>query len=114
MTDLEKTIAIIFSGVDELSGPINTISKKLDSFSHNITAIGAPLDAAAMGILKIDAALVARPGGGLTYAFNESMKFESAVIELKKVLGDSSGVDIAIEEATRLSETYGESADSMM
>jgi len=38
MADLEKTIAIIFSGVDELSGPINTISRKLDNFSYNISA----------------------------------------------------------------------------
>ncbi len=28
MADLQKTIAIIFSGVDELSGPINKITSK--------------------------------------------------------------------------------------
>jgi|GEM_PF-7091928 len=36
MSDLEKTVAIIFSGVDELSGPINKMSKNLDSFGNDM------------------------------------------------------------------------------
>lgn len=114
MADLEKTIAIIFSGVDELSGPIGTIGGKLDTFSASVEAIASPLAAAADNVIKIDAALAAMAAGGLIYAFNASMKFESAVVELQKVLGDNSAVDSAVTEATRLSEVYGESATSIL
>ncbi len=114
MSDLEKTIAIIFSGVDELSGPIKEITSQLDGFSSNIEAMAAPLSGAADNVLKLDTALVAFAAGGLVYAFNESKNFENSVVELEKVLGDGAGVDAAIEDAIRLSDIYGQSATEIL
>ena len=114
MADLSKTIAIIFSGVDELSGPVKTITSKLNAFSTGVESIASPLAGAADNVLKLDAAITAMAAGGLVYAFNESMKFENAVIELKKVLGDGAGVDQAIADATRLSDIYGQSAGDIL
>jgi len=114
MADLKKIVQIIFSGVDEISAPVNTITNKLDGFSANVEAIAQPLGEAADGILKFDAAITALAAGGLLYAFNESKKFESAIIELKKVLGDGQGVDQAIDEATELSDIYGQSAQKIL
>lgn len=114
MADLSKTIAIIFSGVDELSGPINSITGSLDGFSANIEAIAAPLAGAADNVLKLDAAITALAFGGLVYSFNASKNFENSVIELQKVLGEGAGVDQAIADATRLSDIYGQSATDIL
>ncbi len=114
MSDLAKTIEIIFQGKDNLSGSLDKMSRNLKSFEGSLDNIGGPLDAAATSILKVDAALAAFAAGGITLALAKSIEFENATVEMKKVLGDGIGLETATQEATRLSEVYGESASSIL
>lgn len=114
MADITKTVSVLFQGTDDISDTIKRMGRNIDAFGDDIGDIGAPFADIAEKVLILDAALVALAAGGLLYAFNASSDFENSVIELKKVLGEGAGVDQAIEEATRLSEVYGESAESIL
>lgn len=111
---IQKTIEIIFAGDDRLSTVIKGVSRDFKAFSNELDSFGAPLDEAARNVLKLETALAAFVAGGLIVAFNESKNFENSVIELKKVLGGGVGVEAAIEDATRLSDIYGQSAADIL
>lgn len=66
MADLEKTVAIIFSGIDDLSGPLNSMSKKMDSFGNGLEDFGAPFADATEKILVMNAAIAAIAVAGIT------------------------------------------------
>jgi TP901 family phage tail tape measure protein len=114
MADLEKTVKILFLGEDQISKTITDIGSKVDVFSATIESIANPLAGVADGVIKTDAALAAMAIGGLAYAFTKSKDFESAVIELQKVLGDGESADAAIKSAKDLSNTYGQSATDIL
>ena len=115
MATVEKTVSILFSGDDQLSGKVKNIEKQFSSFAGNIGDITAPLAGMADNILKVDAALVALAVGGLVYAFSKSSEFESAVVELKKVLGDQpEALEAATKAAFDLSRQYGESSSAVL
>lgn len=115
MADVKKTIEIIFAGTDKVSGTIDTVSGNMSVFSDKVYAVAEPLSDVADNILKVNTALLALGAAGLTYAYIKSAEFESAVIELRKVLGDQPE---ALEEAKiaafKLSEQYGESSATVL
>lgn len=112
---VQKTIEIIFAGNDKVSGTIDTVSGGLSDFGGRVEAISGPLADLSDSILKIDAALLVLGAAGLTYAYAKAAEFESAVIELRKVLGDQPE---ALEEAKiaafELSAQYGESSAAIL
>jgi len=114
MADLNRTIAIIFNGEDNISAPMAKMEKKISSFSRNVSDSVAPLHAASTAILTLNAALAALAVGGLVLAFNASKDFESSTIELKKVLGEGMSTDEAVENAFKLSNAYGQSASDIL
>jgi TP901 family phage tail tape measure protein len=115
MADLEKTVSIIFSGVDDASKTINQVAKSLDSFSGGINKATQPLADLSSAVLKTEAALAALAAGGLAYAYAQSIKFEAATIDLKKVIGDEIGMlDEASEAALELSNQYGVASSSVL
>lgn len=108
MADLQKTVEIIFGGKNEISNTIGAIERDIDKMS-------APLANAAESILKLDAALAALAVGGFVYAYKKSVEFESSVVNLRKVVGDSpADMELAEKTAKKLSLTYGESAASIL
>lgn len=115
MADLKKTIEIIFNGVDNLGGTVSNIRSSLSGLETGIGTIADPLASVAEGILAADAALTALAAGGLAYAYNKSVEFESAQIELKKVMGDQpAAIDAASRAAIDLSNTYGQAATDIL
>lgn len=116
MADLQKTIEIIFGGVDRVSTVVTAIDRNVSQMASDIGAASAPLASLHDGLLKIDAAAAALAAGGLTLAYAKSIEFEGAVIELEKVLGEGElgGLEAARQAAVELSETYGESATEIL
>lgn len=105
----------MFEGTDNVSKVIDGISGKLDSFGAEVGRVTQPLADLAATVLKVEAALAALAVGGLVLAFNESKKFEAALLELQKVLGDESGrLDEAKQSAIGLSDQYGESSTKIV
>lgn len=124
MASVKKTIEVIFAGTDKMSGSIEGISGNLTnlgatvgdvtgslrSFDAAVMSVAEPLASAADTVLKFDAALAALAIGGLTYAFFKSKEYESAIIDLEKVMGESEKVTADLEsQFIQLSRTYGES-----
>jgi TP901 family phage tail tape measure protein len=115
MADLEKTVSVLFKGDDKISSTMQSISGNLGSFGNKIESSTQPLADMALAIEKIDVALLALAVGGLAYAYSKSIVFESASIDLQKVLGDQKNrIDEAEESAMALSDTYGESSTSVL
>ncbi len=115
MADLEKTVSIIFAGVDNLSGTASQINRSFSDLGGSISSVADPLAGIAESVLKAEAALAALAVGGLVVAFNASKNFESSMIELKKVVGDQPAVlDEAKAKALELSAVYGESASDIL
>lgn len=115
MADLEKTVSIIFSGVDDASKTINQVAKSLDSFSGGINKATQPLADLSSAVLKTEGALTALAVGGLAYAYAKSIQFEGATIELQKVIGDEIGLlDEAAAAALELSNQYGVSSSNVL
>ena len=88
MADLEKTIAIIFEGDDRVSKTVTGITKNFSKFDQAVQDVANPLAKLADNVLAADAALAALTVGGLVYATAKSIEFESATINLSKILGD--------------------------
>lgn len=115
MADLSKTVAIIFEGDDRVTKTIREIDGKFGNLSVAAENLAAPFAAAADAVLMVDAALVALAVGGLAYAYNRSVEFESAMVGLKKVAGDNAEVlEAARTSAFNLSNEYGESASRVL
>ena len=115
MADVLKEVKILFEGDDRVSKVITGISGNLDQFASRVQGATQPLADLAATALKAEAGLTALAVAGLAYAFNESKKFEGAVIELQKVLGDESGsLDEAKRNAFELSDAYGQSSESVL
>jgi len=115
MADLSKTVAIIFEGDDRVAKTLNELDTKFGALNTAVGSIAAPLASAADAVLKIDATLAALAIGGLAYAYKKSVEFETAMVGLKKVAGDSADtLDTARTTAFNLSAQYGESAAKVL
>jgi len=115
LADVQKTVAVIFRGDDEVSKTVNLIAGRMDRFGADLERIAQPMANAANLILKIDAALALLAVGGLVYAHRETVQFENAQVELQKVMGDQpEAIQAASEAALELSNTYGEAAADVL
>lgn len=115
MGDVEKTVKILFQGDDQVSSIVTGIADKMGSFGDIAGDIASPWAAVAENILAVDAALAAMAVGGLAYAFVKSTEFESAVIDLNKVLGENpTGLNAAADAAINLSNQYGKSSTEIL
>jgi TP901 family phage tail tape measure protein len=86
MSDLEKTIAIIFSGVDEVSDTTKKIGSSLDELGGNISAIADPLSNVGKGVLALEASFATLAGGAIALAVSESGKFNDSMAEVNTLL----------------------------
>lgn len=114
MADLQKTIDIIFQGYDKTGTALSSVGRNITSVSDKVEAIAQPFATIADYVLKADTALTALAGAGLVYAYNKSKDFESATIDLQKVLSDTSGMENAKEQALNLSNEYGIAATAIL
>lgn len=86
MTDLEKTVKIIFAGEDQVSKAINSVGKGLDSLSGNVVKATQPLADFTDSILKIDAVLATLAAGGLAFAVVSAGKFGDSFNEIATLI----------------------------
>lgn len=96
MADLERSVAIIFEGVDQMGAGVDSATKRLDSIVGSAQGVVDPIADATAGIVKFEAALIA--GGAAATAL--------AV----KMAGD---FDAQFKEATTLVDDTGESLDKL-
>lgn len=115
MAGVKKKISILFQGDDQLSKKIKKIEKNINGFSDSVQKITQPLADIATDVLKTDAVMNAFVAGGLTYAIKKSIEFETAIVSLKKILGEQADqIDIIGDKALSLANKYGQSSTSIV
>jgi len=115
MADLSRIIEIVFQGVDEVGGSVVSVSKGLDAVADKAQNVTQPLADVTSAIVKTETALAAAGAVFLGFAFNEAVKFESALLDLQKVLSESEGdVQQYIPRIEELSSTYGAAATNVI
>lgn len=105
MADLEKTVSILFKGVDEISSTMNSIGGGLTSFGSSLESATQPLADMAAMIEKIDAGLLIMAAGGMVAATNAAGEFETGMNLIHTLLRESpeeiEAFDAAIGEYAR-------------
>lgn len=115
MADKQKTVEIIFGGVDKTSGAISSVGRNLDSLAGRVGDMTGPLAGISDSILKLDAALAALGVAALAFATKEAVSFESALIDLQKVMSEGEGQAIDYADTfSNLSSRFGVDAGSII
>lgn len=115
MADLQRTLEIVFEGTDNVGGVVKGISGSVDKLAGSVGDITQPLADFTTGLLKVEGAIIAVGTAYSVYAFNSAKKFESAQIDLQKVLGDSAGDISQYDDLIfELSNTYGIAAADIL
>lgn len=110
-TNVSRKVAIIFEGDDRVSKVINGVSGNLDAFSSKISGVTQPLANLADQILLVEAAFGILTAGALALALKQSYEFETAVVSLKKILGDQAYlIDEVSDAVLEMSNRFGISA----
>ena len=115
MADLKRTIEILFEGTNNTGTAITAVGRGLDNLNYQVASVARPFADFTTAVVKLDAVLAGLAAAGLTYAYSESSKLQSAFTELKKVAGDNAEVlEIAKSNAKGLSNAYGEAASDIL
>lgn len=115
MADITKTVEIIFGAKSTIGGTITNIDGQISSLNTSIMTATKPLATIANSVFKLDAALLALAVGGLAYAYDKSVKFETAMVSFRKVSdGTPESLNAAREAAFALSTQYGATAVSVL
>jgi TP901 family phage tail tape measure protein len=87
MADKQKTVEIIFGGVDRTGGAVSSVGRNLDSLAASVGSVTGPLAGVTDSILKLDAALAAAAVGVTAYAVKISDDFDTAFGEIATLIG---------------------------
>lgn len=115
MADLNRTISIIFEGVDRMGAGVDSATRRIDGFTGKVEQVAQPMANMTKALLAAEAAM-----GGLAIAFgskalDEAVKFESSLADLEKTLSDGEGsAGSYAEQIKLLSNEYGESSSDLL
>lgn len=105
---LKETVEILFLATDKTESVISGVGRGLEDLS-------APLAGATKKFLLLEGAIIALGAAFAGKAFNESVKFESALLDLQKVLGEGEGeAGDYTDEITRMALKFGESGTDIL
>lgn len=102
MADIQKTIEIIFNATDQTGTGFKSVGSSVSGFADNVGKATQPLADFTTSLLKTEAAIAAVGVAALAFAFNESVKYESALLDLQKVMGEGEGN--AVDYSARIDE----------
>jgi TP901 family phage tail tape measure protein len=92
MANMEKTVAVIFSGEDSsLGSSIHTLSASMDAFDKQVSKISDPLAAFGEKVLKLDAAIAAMAIGAITLAVKKAADFDESFGAISTRISGTSG-----------------------
>jgi len=115
VADLSKTIDIILNGEDRASSQIKQVDNQLGGLNSRFGGVAKQGAAAAAAIAAVGAGITALIGAGLKEAYDQAVNFETAMVELEKVLGSQpEQLDAAKTAAMDLSNQYGVSSQEIV
>jgi TP901 family phage tail tape measure protein len=86
MADVEKTVSIIFEGVDKLGDTFKGIKKGFDDFNSTVETAAKPLSDLAEYVEKANVAIAALAVGGMALAVKESADFTTSLNEINTLV----------------------------
>jgi len=94
VADLQKTIEIVFGGVDQVSDIVTSISKKVSDGFGELESMTDPLANAHDKVVMLEAALGALAIGGMALAVNVAKDFDSQFREITTLVDETgAGID---------------------
>jgi TP901 family phage tail tape measure protein len=113
--DTRKILDFVFVGVDEMSSTLDSIAGGMDEFNTKIQGVAGPLGDFSERLVKTEAAVIAAGAALAAYAIGEAVKFQSATIDLKKVLDDTDpSIEGFKDAAIGLSNAFGVAATDVL
>lgn len=107
MADAQRTIDIIFNGVDKTGAAVQSAIQNTSGFSKGLQTATQPIADFTASALKFEAALLTAGAAVTAFAINEAANFESALADLNKVLSDTDNIEEYAALARELSTEYG-------
>lgn len=98
MADLEKTVAIIFEGVDQMGAGVDSATRSIDSFATRVQTATQPLVHLTAGVLKFEAAMLTAGVAVTGMAVKLAGDFDTAFREISTL------IDAAPEDLARFSD----------
>ncbi|WP_394424742.1 phage tail tape measure protein [Vreelandella stevensii] len=89
MADLEKSVAIIFEGVDQMGAGVDSATKRMNSIIGSAQGVVDPIANATMGVLKFEAALIASGVAVTGLAINMAGNFDAQFKEATTLVDDT-------------------------
>lgn len=115
MANVSRTIDIIFNGVDLVSKSTGKITTSIDKLIGKVEAIADPIANAVDKLLKMELAILAVSAAVGTIALASFKSYESALIDLEKVLGEGEVLAGDNQQAIEdLAIQYGKSATDIV
>jgi TP901 family phage tail tape measure protein len=94
VADLQKTIEIVFGGVDQVTGTVDSITSKVSKGMGELESITDPLASAHDSVIALEAALGALAIGGMALAVNVAKDFDSQFREITTLVDETgAGID---------------------
>lgn len=93
MADLEKSVAIIFEGVDQMGAGVDSATKRMNSIVGSAQGVVDPIANATTGILKFNAAVIASGVAVTGLAIKIAGDFDSQFREISTLI-DATGDDL--------------------
>ncbi|RCV90496.1 phage tail tape measure protein [Billgrantia montanilacus] len=89
MADLEKSVAIIFEGVDAMGAGVTSVTRQLDNVAGSVQGAAQPLADFTYGVLKAQTALLATGAAVTGLAVKVSGDFDASFREITTLLDES-------------------------
>ncbi|RCV87489.1 phage tail tape measure protein [Billgrantia montanilacus] len=89
MADLEKSVAIIFEGVDAMGAGVTSVTRQLDNVAGSVQGAAQPLADFTFGVLKAQTALLATGAAVTGLAVKVSGDFDASFREITTLLDES-------------------------
>jgi TP901 family phage tail tape measure protein len=114
VADAQRTIDLIFNGVDKTGLATQAAISNTKAFSSNIQSATQPIANFTQSLVKIEAAVLSAGAVIGAFAISEAASFQSSVAELNKVLGEGENIQNYINLAEDLAKTYGIASEEVL
>jgi len=86
VADLEKSVAIIFEGVDQMGAGVTSATRQLDTLAGSVQQAAQPMADLTMGVLKFETALLAAGAAVTGLAIKTAGDFDTSFREITTLL----------------------------
>lgn len=86
MADLEKSVAIIFEGVDQMGSAVDSVTRKVDDIAYSTQRATQPMADLTKNVFAFEAALLAAGAGAALFAVKLAGDFDSQFREISTLI----------------------------